>query len=598
MNAIAGRPDPGVHQLLSRQLERCGLSSDRPPATAGEWAALLDRVQKTYADFDEERYTRDRSMELVSLEMQELFGRVRLEHDRLQELITYLGIGLISMDARCRVRVVNPDAASMLGLTEEDFGERSVFALLNPAGPDSGPPLWLDDVVRAGQACRVNDGTFRYRDGRRLPVAFVLNSVERDGEVLGAYLVFEDIRRRKESEAEMQRARELAEQASRTKSEFVATMSHELGTPLNGVIGMLQLLADTALDDAQRELLAEARRSADGLHAISQDVLDFSRLEAGQLVLDARPLDLAALARESLDVAAPHARDKGLALRLELPDQPIPPVLADGARLRQVLQNLVGNAVKFTEQGSVTLAIEIAPSGDSELNLRFAVRDTGPGIAADLQERLFEEFWQVDGSNARRHGGTGLGLAICRRLVDAMEGRIGVQSLPGEGSTFWFNVPFARAAASPESGVTPLPRPVAAASPDFAGARVLVVEDTPVNQKITVRMLERLGCVVELAVDGHHAVARFQAGRFDLVLMDCQMPGMDGFEATRVIRGSEAGRTHVPIVALTANAQASDRERCLAAGMDDFVAKPLRAADLEQALARWLSAPGEQAASA
>jgi CheY-like chemotaxis protein len=345
-------------------------------------------------------------------------------------------------------------------------------------------------------------------------------------------------------------------------------------------------------------MLVVARLSAYGLNAIAQDVHDFSRLEAGHHVLDARPLDVSALARESLDVAAPHARDKNLALRLELPDEPLPAVLADAARMRQVLQNLVGNAVKFTEQGSVTLAIEMAPSADSEVNLRFAVRDTGPGISPDLQERLFEEFWQVDGSNARRHGGTGLGLAICRRLVEAMEGRIGVQSLPGEGSTFWFNVPFTRATATPEPGVTPITRASGAVRPEFVGARVLVAEDTPVNQKITVRMLERLGCVVELAVDGHHAVSRFQAGRFDLVLMDCQMPGMDGFEATRVIRGWEAGRMHVPIVALTANAQPSDRERCLAAGMDDFLTKPLRATELEQALARWLSMPGTDAASA
>ncbi len=573
-----------MQPLLARQLRRVGLDPETPPADAAAWKAFLARVDRAYADLEDERYTRERSMELVTAEMQELYASVRIEHERLQELVTYLGIGLVSVDAGCRVQVVNPDARQMLGWDETELGDGCFFDRLDAMGVD-GQPLRLEDVVSSGTASRSNDATFATRDGGRLPVAYVLNSVEREGRVLGAYLVFSDIRQRKQSEAQMRQARELAEQASRSKSEFVATMSHELGTPLNGVIGMLELLADSDLDHAQRELLGAARRSAQNLSVIVQDVLDFSRLESGQLMLEPRPADLRTLTLEAVESLRPAAVAKGISLELDWRAADLAPVLADTARLSQVLANLLSNAVKFTAQGGVTLIVECLRDRDSLVEMRFAVRDTGPGIRPELQQRLFEKFWQEDGSYSRRHGGTGLGLAICKRLVEAMEGSIGAVSEPGRGSTFWFVAGFVRAIVAPEE--------IAAATDEDAplsleGARVLVVEDTPVNQKITVRLLERMGCDVRLASDGREALANFRAGNFDLVLMDCQMPGMDGYETTAVIRGLEGGRSHVPIVALTANTQRADRDRCEAAGMDGFLAKPIQVRELRRVLRRWL----------
>lgn len=570
--------------LLLRQLRRLGLDRETPPADVAAWQAFLARVDRAYTDFEDERYTRERSMELVTSEMQDLYASVRIEHERLQELITYLGIGLISLDDRCRIRVANPDARQMLGWDEGDFADECVFTRLDVTGAD-GTPIALDEVVRTGTATRGVDASFLTRTGERLPVAFVLNSVEKDGRVLGAYLVFNDIRQRKQTEAQMRHARELAEQASRSKSEFVATMSHELGTPLNGVIGMLELLSDSDLDSSQHELLGAAKRSARTLAVIVQDVLDFSRLESGQMLLEPRPTDLRTLAHETLEQSRAGAAAKGITLELDWRAGDLPAALADSARLGQVLHNLVSNAVKFTAKGGVTLTIERAREHESLLDVRFAVRDTGPGIKPELQERLFEKFWQEDGSYSRRHGGTGLGLAICKRLVEAMEGRIGALSAPGEGSTFWFEVSLARVAPQTESAA-----PEADDDGPLAldGVRVLVVEDTPVNQKITMRLLERLGCDVELACDGREALASFRAATFDLVLMDCQMPGMDGYETTTVIRGLEGGRSHVPIVALTANTQPSDRERCAAAGMDDFLAKPIQVRELHRVLRRWL----------
>ncbi|MFN8587217.1 MAG: ATP-binding protein [Candidatus Eisenbacteria bacterium] len=565
-----------------RQLRRVGLDPDRPPESVESWRAFLARVHQAYADLEAERYTRERSMELVTAEMQELYARAQVEQERLQELIRYLGNGLVSLDAEGRARMVNPDATLTFGWAEADLLGSCVFDALRPAGPD-GAPLPLLETLRAGAATRSNDATFRHKDGSRVPVAFVLNAVERDGVVLGGYLVFHDIRQRKAAEAGMQRARELAELADRTKSEFVATMSHELGTPLNGVIGMLELLGATELDEVQRECVRAASASAGGLAAIVRDVLDFSRLEAGQLAIELSAVEPHSLVSELLADFADEAAPKSLELRLDWRAGELPRLAADAQRVRQVLANLVGNAVKFTERGGVTVTVERTSESDDTVTLRFEIRDTGPGIRADQQARLFEKFWQEDGSYARRHGGTGLGLAICKRLVEAMEGRIGASSTPGEGSTFWFELTLTRdraAVAGPAAGPV---EPV-----HFAGKRVLVVEDTPVNQKITMRLLERSGCVVELARDGREAVTAYMRGGHELVLMDCQMPGMDGFEATALIRRHEGERTHVPIVALTANAQPADRERCLAAGMDDFLAKPLQAEALQRMMSRWL----------
>jgi signal transduction histidine kinase/CheY-like chemotaxis protein len=386
--------------------------------------------------------------------------------------------------------------------------------------------------------------------------------------------------------SEMRAAKEAAEAASRAKSEFVANMSHEVRTPMNGVIGTTELLATTPLDATQREYVSMIRSSGQSLLRVINDVLDFSKMEAGRIELRPAPLSPRELVDGVVGTLVVEADRKHLALRgLVSPDVP-PSILADGERLRQVLLNLAGNAVKFTDRGKVTVSIEREGGGGTEggatARLRFAVRDTGIGIAPEHAESIFGAFSQADGSISRRFGGTGLGLAISNRLVTMMGGdRIAVQSLPGAGSTFSFEIDVPVAAERPPDGDAGPERPEASTDTGPAGLRVLLVEDNPVNRLVADRMLQRAGHRVTCAENGQVAVERMAADAFDVVLMDVQMPVMDGYEATGAIRAREAGTTkHVAIVAMTAHAMSGDRERCLDAGMDGYVTKPITSADL------------------
>jgi signal transduction histidine kinase len=389
--------------------------------------------------------------------------------------------------------------------------------------------------------------------------------------------------------AQRQQALALAEHSSAAKSQFLATMSHEVRTPLHGILGLARLLCDdTALRDpaVRRQRLHTLERTGEHLLGIINDVLDYSRVEGRHLQLQPQPFDLHALVDEVADLCRVAALAKGLTLQAEqaLP-QPCP-VQGDPARVRQVLLNLTGNAVKFTARGGVT----VRSSRDAGGAVTIRVVDSGPGVPEDARDRIFDPFEQLDGSFARRHGGTGLGLAISRELARAMGGDLVCLGPAGGGATFELTLPLPAVAPAAADVTAPTPAPARAGAP--LHGRVLLAEDNPVNAIVAEAALQRLGIEVVTVADGEQAAARAARERFDLVLMDCQMPGLDGFEATaRIRRGErERGHTRVPIVALTANALQGDRERSLAAGMDEHLAKPYHDADLRAVLERYLAA--------
>ena len=392
-------------------------------------------------------------------------------------------------------------------------------------------------------------------------------------------------------------AKELAEAANVAKSRFLANMSHEIRTPMIGVLGSLDLLAGTRLDAGQRELVDTAASSGETLLAVLNEVLDYSKIEAGKLELVTEPFVLREPAEAALALFNANARRKGVALELEVaPDLP-DRVAGDAARLRQILLNLVGNAVKFTRHGRVLVRMQRLEESAVTLRLGIEVIDTGSGIEPDICRELFTPFFQADATTQRQHGGTGLGLAICKRLVEAMRGSIGVDSAPGRGSRFHLQVELgAISQVQPDAGTT-LPADDGSLAP-LCGT-VLLVEDAPVNRMIASHMLRALGLEHIEAENGQQALDLLQTHRVALVLMDCQMPVLDGYSTTRRIREREAesGLARLPVVALTANALSGDEERCLAAGMDAYLPKPYTRVQLHGVLERWLGAKAAAARS-
>jgi len=714
-----------LHPLLLRQLRRCGIDPDGEVDSAA-LAALMERVSKAYQEADDDRYLLERSLQISSEEMQALNESLTAseawlarERDKLQAILASIGDGLCVLDSDGRCTYANPAAASILGWSEEELRGVNVLERLG-VEPRGG------ELPEGG--LRVTETTLARADGRELAASYVLAPLRHEEPSRGSVLVFRDV-------SVLRRARDEALRAARAKSEFLANMSHEIRTPMNGVIGMVDLLLSTHLTPDQLEFASTIRSSADGLLTILDDILDFSKIEAGHMELEEIPFEPRALVHDVVELMVEAAQRKGLEVVVLIHPEVPRTLIGDPARLRQVLANLIGNAIKFTAEGEIAVDLKATSDAGEHTHLECAVSDTGIGIAPEVGSNLFQAFRQADGSTTRRFGGTGLGLAISKQLIDLMGGRIDLESERGRGSTFRFAVPLRRspgddvpAATAPEClrgrralvlddnatnrrllelqlgargvEVELLADPAAALSrmrsaqregrpfdlaiidfampgqdgvavarsiradplvretplvllssmtqrtrlPEISRAgldaclfkplreerlvdcltavlgdpgrgtprpsrqvvtdrslvassfrmrrKVLLCEDNPVNQRVAVLMLRRLGCEVDVASDGHEAVQALERSRYDLVLMDCQMPGVDGFEATRRVRAREAGtEDRVPIVAVTAHAMAGDRERCLEAGMDDHLTKPIRIGDLRSSIERWAPQP-------
>jgi len=377
-------------------------------------------------------------------------------------------------------------------------------------------------------------------------------------------------------------ARDAAVESERLKTQFLASMSHEIRTPMNGVIGMTHLLLDTPLDDQQREFAQTIHNSGTALLAIINDILDYSKIESGKLAFEAIDFDLEEIVSGSIEVLLPAAQKKNLPVTRQIHPS-VPPILrGDGGRIRQVMINLIGNAIKFTAKGSVAVEVTLVQDTGATAEIRFSVKDTGIGISALQQPLLFHQFSQADSSTTRKYGGTGLGLAISRTLVERMLGKIGVTSEPGQGSEFWFTMTLEKS----ENTEIKAPGPVEMAKAPHQHVRVLVAEDNPVNQLVIMSHLRKLGYAPDAVGNGLEVLDALQRIPYHIVLMDCQMPEMDGYESTRVIRKREVGTgRHTWIIAVTANAMAGDQALCLAAGMDEYLSKPVRVDRLAAMLA-------------
>jgi PAS domain S-box-containing protein len=535
---------------------------------------------------------------------------------RLAAIVASTDDAIVGEDLNGFITDWNFGAERIFGYSAAEMIGASIMRLIPPERQKE--ELEILSRIRRGERVDHFEPIRLTKDGRQLNCAITVSPIKDSAvHVVGVSKVIRDMTERKRAEQELQNAKKAAEAANQAKSQFLANMSHEIRTPMNGVIGMTGLLLEGDLNPQQRDFAETALASADALLKIINEILDFSKIEAGKLTFELLDFDLVDTVESTLDLLAELAQVKGIELVSEMtPDLPTQ-LRGDPGRLRQILTNLIGNAIKFTEGGEVVVSISLKSETATHARLHFRVKDSGIGISSEGQRNLFEAFSQADGSTTRKYGGTGLGLAIAKQLAGLMDGEIGVQSKPGQGSTFWFTVELEKQDSSARDlypspknldcvvsslgrkntfrltvpGTTVIPTKP---SPVFDKVRILLAEDNRVNQKVALVRLKKLGYLADAAEDGVEVLEALRRLPYDLILMDCQMPEMDGYETALAIRQAEQSlecpcpwNAPIYIIAMTAHAMEGDREKCLTAGMDDYLSKPVRVPELQVVLERW-----------
>lgn len=501
---------------------------------------------------------------------------------------------IVMIDHQGQVSFWNEAAQAILGYRADEVMGSNLHDFFLPTryreSYRAAFPRW-QTTGRGNAIGKTVEITALHKSGEEVSVELSLASVKVRGN-WQAVGIMRDITARKLAEEDMRRAKEAADQASKAKSEFLANMSHEIRTPMNGIIGMTSLALETNLDDEQRTCLQMVQASAEALLRIVNDILDFSKVEAGKLELVKEQFDLRELIEEKANILRARSEERSVLVHV---DPSLPEVfVGDRLRMGQILDNLMGNSLKFTASTGAVVVYAFLEAGPDGQLLHVAVADNGVGIPENKLSCIFDSFTQADSSVTRRHGGTGLGLTICKKLVSLMGGTIWVKSKFGLGSAFHVCIPWLEAAGATQGPHGRASKPVPAAEPcatkpPAGGKRILVAEDNLINQKLMTHMLRKLGHQVVVAENGSAAVERVMHERFDLILMDCQMPVMSGYEATKLIRDYEKQQgTRVPIVAITAHAMQGDGDRCLESGMDDYLAKPFQVRDLKNILNKWL----------
>ena len=616
--AYDARADPITAEFTERYFVPLGITSvlDAPVRSAGNMVGVIwhEHIGPKRRWTLEEQHFVASVANIVSLAIEAADRRkveqaLRTSEGRLTTTVQSTNIGIWDWDLNTNDVYLSPEWKRQLGYEDHELANtfQEWKRRIHPEDHDRS----LAAIVayqRGRTAGLENEHRLRHKDGSYRWILARGTMIKNEGELSSRMVgIHIDVTDRKTAEEVLRQAKETAEAASRAKSQFLANMSHEIRTPMNGVLGMAELLLRCALGDKERHLTESIHHSGSVLLAIINDILDFSKVEAGKLQLETIPFEVHRTIQEAVDLAMPEAKKKQLKLSWHIASDVPAYLLGDPTRLRQIIVNLVGNAVKFTEQGVIEVAVSLESQRGELYGLSVTVRDTGIGISPEVQAHIFDAFSQADGSTTRKYGGTGLGLAIVKQLVALMGGHLELQSVPGEGTTFRLSAYFTRC----DSVQRSLPSSVEEGSSDAETfvhpargpkqVRILLVEDNPVNREVACGMLETFNLRIDTAENGREAVAAVECAEYSLVFMDCQMPEMDGLTATRLIREREAKKaqqphvhadrsvSHVPIIALTAHAMQGDRELCLAAGMDDYLTKPFTLSQLEQVLARWVS---------